>query len=146
MGCGCGGQLLLSIFSPMLDRCGFFVFLLSILSAILSTSIFSSTTVIAIVKTMEISVNTTWLIVPSKMSWANLPMWAPMMVMRSLPEKKAMKSFAGLYLMRPSGTITGSSGIGVAAATNIATSAHFLSFCPAASRPFRRFSFTNLPK
>ena len=69
-----------------------------------------------------------------------------MMVMRSLPEKKAMKSFAGLYLMRPSGTITGSSGMGVAAAANMASGAHFLSFCPAASRPFRRFSLTNLPR
>ena len=67
-----------------------------------------------------------------------------MMVMRSLPEKKAMKSFAGLYLRRPSGIITGSSGMGVAAATKRARNAHFLSFCPAASRRFRRFSPTNL--
>lgn len=54
--------------------------------------------------------------------------------------KKARKNLSGLYLKKPNGITTGSSGIGVAAAAKSARKAQRLTFDAATSSLFLRFS------
>ncbi len=115
-------------------------FFLKNLSASLPKSIFSKKMVMMTVRTMEIITIAVGLSQFEKYPAAMLPKNAPATVIESLPRKNAVKNFARLYFIRPSGMTMGSSGIGVAAAKNSRRNAQRLTFDASASKRACLFS------
>lgn len=111
-----------------------FGFFLKSFSASLPKSTFSKKMVMRTVRIIEIITIAVGLSQFEKYPAAMLPKNAPATVIESLPKKNAVKNFAKLYFIRPSGITMGSSGIGVAAAKNSRRNAQRLTFDASASK------------
>ena len=82
----------------------------------------------ATVRVMDRMIMISGLSHPEKVIFVQAPMKAPAIVMMSFPKKNAVKNFAGLYFIKPSGITMGSSGMGEAAAAKSKRNAHYLTF------------------